>query len=183
MKDEFFNSYCKNGLSNIYKISSGKTVDEFSKEWSQKYKNYVYKLMNEVGSFCEIHHIDFDCFRKRNKLFALSIEKFYNHPDKEFLVTMLDDAMHKEMDNNNKLYEELKNNKNFKDNAQLYEYNYYFIIDIRDDLTKIYFQTKDEAYNQNEETNIKKFCLMSNEERKENFRNAISSVNENKGLK
>ena len=47
----------------------------------------------------------------------------------------------------------------------------------------IYLKTKDEAYNPNEETNIKRFCLMSNEERKENFRNAISSVNENKGLK
>ena len=80
-------------------------------------------------------------------------------------------------------------NKNIENPYKYWEKRYFFnqITDklgsIRDKLTEVYLTTNDEAYNPNDETFIKTYCLMTEEERQANFKKAIASATENRELK
>ena len=55
-----------------------------------------------------------------------------------------------------------------------------YIYNIINDLTEIYFKTKDEAYNPDDFTIIEYFVRMNEQERNQKFMEALSTNNKNK---
>ena len=172
----------KEYLAKNYTIKLGMTADEFSKKFISGYIEYQNKIL-EIDKKCEKMGMDILRFLDRNKMSLMNFQEYYKFPKKDSIATTLDNAISSEIKNNQKLLKELENNEKFKNNIKNYDDGIKFITSIRDKLTEVYLTTNDEAYNPNDETFIKTYCLMTEEERQANFKKAIASATENRELK
>lgn len=170
----------------------GMDANALAKEYYQKFSEYqkYFQKTNQIIKLCEDNNINYNnIFQQNNVPIIDSFEAYYDYPNKDNLESILDNQIAPMISTEFRknqieiILKDLANNDKFKENMQNYESGPAFVNHIIEQLSIIYSQTKDEAYNPNDITFIKMYCLMSEEERNTNFNNSLASATESKGFK